>query len=225
MNDVSQSCNLRFEIASQWPWAREAMRQHLYYQYQLGIIDAKRLKELLPTPTSTRIYESDMDTKMNAESENVMLLSGERFDPLPTDDHDGHLHYHTMAINLPEKRHEYLKSREQLAPLLEHMQKHFQSKAPPAPPPPAAKLNISARDIVMDPEGRNLIMGIVRQAVGQPSIPSAPQAQAEGARAPNQQDAGPPSLGVPGLGTPQPPESMGPHGVPMGPEIPGDSFV
>jgi hypothetical protein len=186
MNDVTDTCNIKFEIASQWPWAREQMRQTLYYLHSIGAIDTERMMDLLDTPTSTSIYEADQENKRNAEMENQMLLSGEEFDPLPTDDARAHLKYHLKAINSPQYRKEFLKNREVLNPLMKHMSKHHEMIPEPQAPPMAPKLNISARDLIGTPEGYELILSIVREAMGQekPAPENPPMPQPGGGRAP-----------------------------------------
>lgn len=197
MNDVTDTSNIKFEIASQWPWAREAMRQTLYHLHSIGAITTEQLLDRLEIPTSSSTYESDQENKRNAEAENKLLLEGMEFDPLPTDDARAHMRWHLKAANLPENRLDYLENREQLNALYDHMSKHHKEIPKPEPPPIAPKLNISARDIVGTPEGMELITQIVREAMGveAASQENPPEPPTEGGRAPGMGGQG--SQGMP----------------------------
>lgn len=188
MKDVSTTCRVRFHIASQWPWDREAMRQVLYQLHSVGGIDTQELMDRLEVPTSDRIYQQDRLNKSNAEAENRWLLAGEKFDPLPTDNHRVHLRYHTKALNTPEMRKFYLKNREVLNPLMEHMAKHHEALPKPDLPPMAPKLNLPAKELMMTEEGRAMILQVFAQQLGIEPTPENPAPDApSGARAPGMQ--------------------------------------
>ena len=198
--DLDVNCRVKMEIVSQMPWDREAMRQTVQYLYQVGAYDSERMLELMDTPTSTTIYEADTDNKHNAEIENQLLLEGVPFDPLPTDNHKIHLKHHEKAVNRPENRKLYLQNRELLKALYDHMNAHHKLIPAPQPPAPAAKLNVSLRELLQmgDPEARQIALELAKRSVGKTQTPSNPAPEGgDGGRAPGMGSEEPDNMPAP----------------------------
>jgi hypothetical protein len=102
-SEISDKVNIRYEIGSQIPWAREAMRQHIMELNRLGKIDDDTMFKLLELPTVQKLWEHEQEHRLNARAENDMLEK-DFFPPLPTDNHKIHLQEHERDINLPENR-------------------------------------------------------------------------------------------------------------------------
>lgn len=188
-NDVSDKVNITYEIASQLPWAREAMRQHIMTLNEKGKIDDDTMFKLLELPTVQKLWEHEQEHRLNARNENEMLEEV-FFPPLPTDNHKIHLQEHERDINMPENRVALIREMQQQKisppppglegqpqqqqtpyPLsiknkLDHMQAHRKQIPQPQPPPPAPKVNLSLdrilnADIFKDPRNAGLLQQIL----------------------------------------------------------------
>lgn len=156
-NDISDNCNVRYEIASQLPWARESQRQQIIFLNQQGKVDDQTMFELLEMPTSTRVWETDQAHKLNARLENEKLKMA-YFPPITTDNHEVHLREHEEEVNRPENRERLISEMQSQAQLsgdqaqipgsmqsiLQHMEAHRKliPAAQPAPPMTRVNLNI-----------------------------------------------------------------------------------
>jgi len=162
-NDVSDSCNVRFEIASQLPWARESQRQQIMYLNQQGKIDDQTMFELLEMPTSTRIYESEQQHKQNARYENEMLKQG-YFPPIATDKHEVHIREHEQEANRPESRQRLIEEMQQQSALsgeeaqipgsvqflMQHLEAHRKALPQPQPAPPMTRVNLNVERLITE---------------------------------------------------------------------------
>ena len=171
-NQATDKCNVKFDIASKIPWARESQRQQLIYLNAIGKISDAELKEQLELPETHSTWEFQQDHRLNARTENEFLKQ-HFFPPMPTDDHQVHIEEHTKEINLPENRIaqiiEMMRQEEAKAHqtevmgkppqkhekfpgsyknVLRHMEEHRKAIQPPSPPPPAAKVNISPTQLL-----------------------------------------------------------------------------
>lgn len=225
--DVSDSCNVRFEIASQLPWARESQRQQIMYLNQMGKIDDQTMFEMLEMPTTSRLYESDQQHKLNARFENEKLKMG-YFPPITTDNHQVHLREHEQEANRPEYRERLIAEMQQqamitgmeaqipgsLQALLQHMEAHRKQLPAPQPPPPMTRVNLNVERLVtelakMGPQGAALAQQLLPYAQDLMGDASGYQG---GAPADLQGGA----AGMPSFAGEQPPPSAGTPGTPLG---------
>lgn len=162
-NDISDTANISFEIASQLPWARESQRQQIMYLNQIGKIDDQTMFELLEMPTSTRIYENEQQHKLNARLENSKLKQI-YFPPLTTDNHAIHLREHEEEANRPEFREQLIGEMimqamstgdEAQIPgsvqnLMNHLEAHRRLLPAPAAPEPITRVNLNVEKLIAD---------------------------------------------------------------------------
>jgi hypothetical protein len=178
--DVSCSHNIKYEIASQLPWARESMRQTIMYLNSIGKVDDETMFDMLEMPSVQRLYENQTDHRLNARKEND-FLSQAYVPPLPTDNHKVHLAEHERLINSPEFRDQFMEEMRQeqekqqliaqqaqmmgqqppdqkkttLPPSIQnymrHMEEHRKSIPAQQPPPPATKINLNLDRVLQNP--------------------------------------------------------------------------
>lgn len=111
-NDINDEANLCFDIASQMPWAPDAMRQESWALFKEGLISKEELMQRLRQPSRDTVYAPSYDHRINAQIENEMLWAGKKISPMPTDDHAVHIELHTAEINKPEIREQIHLDRE-----------------------------------------------------------------------------------------------------------------
>lgn len=206
--DISDQCNITYEVASQMSWSRDANRQQAIYLNSQGKLDDESLMEILRLPSSTKVYEDQQAHRLNAQKENVALEQAS-FPPMPTDNHQIHILAHSKDINLPERRGELIEQMlaearmtgqepqvpQSLSNRLQHLQAHEDMVPPPQPPPPAAKVGLNINKLLENPAVVNnpnimqylmpMVLGLVEDSTGKPENPinTAPQG-GPGARAP-----------------------------------------
>jgi len=119
------------------------------------------------------MYQSDPETKRNAELENKLLLDQgvPYFEPLPTDNHKSHNEHHMKEINRPERRQYLLFNREVLKKLTDHMNAHHKQIPTEQPPPPAARVNVNVSQLMKslleyNPQAAQELLPIVQQLTG-----------------------------------------------------------
>ncbi len=210
-NDVSDNTNLRYDIGSQLPWAKESTREMALQLNAQGKMSDEMLYEILEVPDDRKLYENEQSHRLNARLENQQLAQG-NFAPLPTDNHQIHLQEHEREINLPENRQSFISEMHgleqaaqmtgQKAPkvppsiksLLQHMEAHRKAIPAPQPPPPAPKVNLSLDRLLQNPAFMNnpelmakvlpMVLDIANDATGSPATPSNTPPRSSGARAP-----------------------------------------
>jgi hypothetical protein len=135
---------VKFEIASQLPWSKEAKVQQLFWMYSQQLIDKAELLQELERAPSQSVYEVDQEHRLCARNENVWLLEGEFTQPFETDNHDIHLQEHEQVMNDPSKRRIYASQdgEQILAALRQHMKLHKEMMPPPPEPETVKHLNI-----------------------------------------------------------------------------------
>lgn len=173
-NRVTDKCNVKFDISSKIPWARESQRQQLIYLNAIGKITDEELKEQLEIPENHSTWEFQQDHRLNARTENEFLKET-YFPPMPTDNDQIHIEEHMREINLPENRvaqiAELIQQEQAKANMeamgtppekhekfpascrnvLRHLEEHRKRIKPPAPPPPAAKINLNPGQLLDNP--------------------------------------------------------------------------
>lgn len=162
-NDVSDNCNVRYEIASQLPWAKESQRQQIIYLNQIGKIDDATMFEMLEMPTQSRLYETDQQHKLNARFENQKLKEA-YFPPMTTDNHAVHLREHEEEVNRPEYREQLIGEMQQQAAMmgeeaqipgsvqaiLNHMEAHRKLLPAPQAAPPMTRVNLNIERLITE---------------------------------------------------------------------------
>ena len=168
-NDISDACNIRFEISSQTPWNREGLRETAIWMYSQGLVDKGQFLDVIQFPSVRSIYQPDLAHRTNARIENDLLREGQSIAPMPTDNHEIHLKEHGDELNNPEIRLMLLQDRarvQQEAQLVQqgmmdqsevqpsmvqaffdHMEQHRGAIPAPASPPAEARVNISSADL------------------------------------------------------------------------------
>jgi len=180
--DVSDTCNIRYEIASQLPWARESQRQQIMYLNAQGKIDDQTMMELLEMPTSTRMYETEQQHKLNARYENEELKKG-YFPPMTTDNYAVHTREHEGEANRPEFRARLIQEMQMQAEmtqeqaqipgsmqyLMQHMEAHRKLLPAPQPQPPLTRVNLNMEKLItelakMGPAGAQIAQQLIPYA-------------------------------------------------------------
>ncbi|MBW2704141.1 MAG: hypothetical protein JRF33_25255, partial [Deltaproteobacteria bacterium] len=168
-NDIADSCNIRFDIASQTPWNREGLRESAIWMYSQGLVDRAQLLDVLQFPSVRSVYQPELVHRTNARIENNLLREGQSIAPMPTDNHEVHLKEHSDELNNPEIRLMLLEDRmrvqrdqqmvqqgmmdpQQVQPSMvqaffDHMEMHRKGIPEPQSPPPEAKVNVSSADL------------------------------------------------------------------------------
>ena len=210
-NDVSDATNLRYDIGSQLPWAKESTREMAMQLNASGKMSDEMMHQILEVPDDRKLYENEQSHRLNARLENQQLVQG-YFAPLPTDNHQVHLQEHEHDINLPENRQRLISEMQgavQRAKMmgeeppkvppsiqfkLQHMEAHRKSIPAPQPPPPAPKVNLSLDRLLQNEalmanpklmaKVLPMVLDIAKDATGAPATPSNTPPKAGGARAP-----------------------------------------
>ena len=161
--DISDNCNVTYEIASQLPWAKESMRQQIIYLNQIGKIDDETMFAMLEMPTASRMYERDQQHKLNARFENQKLREG-YFPPMTTDNHQVHIREHEEEVNRPEFREQLIGEMQQQAAMmreeaqipgsvqsiLDHLEAHRRLLPAPQAQPPMTRVNLNMERLITE---------------------------------------------------------------------------
>lgn len=222
-NDISDTCNVTYEIASQLPWAKESMRQQIMFLNQQGKIDDATMFEMLEMPTVSRLYESEQAHKLNARYENQKLKQG-YFPCIATDNHAVHIREHEAEVNRPEFREQFIMEMQQQAmmqgdeaqipgsvqAIMQHLEAHRKLLPATPPPPPMTRVQLNIERLITDLAAVNpqLAQQLIPYAIDLMGDASGYRGAPAGAEQP--QDGGMGSL--PGE---MPPPSAGALGTPM----------
>ena len=115
--DLTDNCNVNYEIASQLQWSKESMRQNALYMKSIGLLDDDAFWSIYPHPTVQKLYQKDSEHVQNARLENARLEQA-YFEPFPSDKHEVHIKEHEAYVNRPELRDRYIQE------LMEESKKH-----------------------------------------------------------------------------------------------------
>lgn len=181
--DVTDECNIEIKLVSQMEWDAEKLRQTAMWLHTQGVLDVEQLRSYLKLPMKESLYETNLQHRLNARRENLMLVDF-TLPPVATDEHMTHVMEHMAYVNSPERREEIITTFREtqgqwpqwLVNILLHMEGH--KKAIPAPPPAPIRKSISLRGEV-DPQSA---MDIAQQGVGQVQLPGQGGGQEQGGR-------------------------------------------
>ena len=168
-SDISDACNIRFDIASQTPWNRDGLRESAIWMFSQGLIDQAQILDVLQFPSVRSVYQPELIHKTNARIENELLREGQTISPMPTDNHAVHMKEHAEELNNPEIRVMLIEDRQrfqqehqavqagQMHPtqaqpsmaqaFFDHMEQHREAIPAPQSPPAEARVNISSADL------------------------------------------------------------------------------
>ncbi len=178
--DVTDECNIEIRLVSQLEWSKEQLRQTAMWLHSQGILDAEQLRSYLNLPMRESLYETNLQHRLNARRENLMLNEGP-FPPPATDDHMTHIVEHMAHVNMPEKREDLIKTFREtggewpqwFVNCMMHLEQH--KKSIPPPPPAPIRKSISLRG-EMAPQTAE---AIAEQGLGQPQVPGREDGQSQ----------------------------------------------